>query len=52
MIVTKVRSYMDSRVQPIINTYWSDDAFPFELLASFKDLQLGGLGYAPVDLRL
>src|SRR5260370_30111598 len=44
-IVKKVRTYMESNVQPIINKYWSDDAFPFELLPSFKELGLGGLGY-------
>jgi alkylation response protein AidB-like acyl-CoA dehydrogenase len=44
-IVKKVRTYMETKVQPIINKYWSDDAFPFELLPSFKELQLGGLGY-------
>ena len=44
-IVRKVRAYMETKVQPIINKYWSDDAFPFELLPSFKDLKLGGLGY-------
>src|SRR6195256_5298918 len=44
-IVGKVRTYMDTKVQPIINKYWSDDAFPFELLPSFKELQLGGLGF-------
>jgi glutaryl-CoA dehydrogenase len=44
-LVTRVRTYMESRVQPIINKYWSDDAFPFELLPSFKELQLGGLGF-------
>src|SRR3954466_11506877 len=44
-IVKKVRAYMETKVQPIINKYWSDDAFPFELLPSFKELQLGGLGY-------
>src|SRR5258706_742069 len=44
-IVGKVRAYMDTKVQPIINKYWSDDAFPFELLPSFKELNLGGLGF-------
>jgi alkylation response protein AidB-like acyl-CoA dehydrogenase len=44
-IVRKVRAYMETKVQPVINKYWSDDAFPFELLPSFKELQLGGLGY-------
>jgi glutaryl-CoA dehydrogenase len=44
-IVKKVRTYVDTKVQPIINKYWSDDAFPFELLPSFKELGLGGLGF-------
>src|SRR5882672_8799536 len=44
-IVKKVRAYMESKVQPVINKYWSDDAFPFELLPSFKELPIGGLGF-------
>src|SRR5258705_13855365 len=44
-IVKKVRAYMETKVQPIINKYWSDDAFPFELLPSFKEVGLGGLGF-------
>src|SRR6478736_1569262 len=44
-VVTKVRTYMQTKVQPIINKYWSDDAFPFELLPSFKELGIGGLGF-------
>jgi glutaryl-CoA dehydrogenase len=43
--VKKVRAYMDTKVKPIIAKYWSDDAFPFELLPSFKELGIGGLGY-------
>jgi alkylation response protein AidB-like acyl-CoA dehydrogenase len=44
-IVKKVRTYMETKVQPVINKYWSDDAFPFELVPSFKELGLGGLGF-------
>src|SRR5260370_14184564 len=44
-LVKNVRAYMETKVQPIINKYWSDDAFPFELLPSFKELNLGGLGF-------
>ena len=40
----QVRSFMESRVAPIINKYWVEDSFPFELLPAFKDLNLGGLG--------
>src|ERR1700761_1428589 len=44
-VVAKVRAYMESKVQPVINKYWADDAFPFELLSSFKGLGIGGLGF-------
>ena len=43
-IVKKVREYMEAKVQPIINKYWVEDEFPFELLPSFKELKLAGLG--------
>ncbi|WFU45713.1 acyl-CoA dehydrogenase family protein (plasmid) [Bradyrhizobium sp. CB82] len=43
--VKKVRVFMESKVKPIVNKYWSDDAFPFELLPSFKELGIGGLGF-------
>ena len=43
-IIKKVRNYMEANVQPIINKYWVEDSFPFELLPSFKELNLSGLG--------
>lgn len=43
-IVNKVRAYMETEVQPIINKYWVEDSFPFELLPSFKELGIAGLG--------
>src|SRR5712672_573420 len=43
-IVKQVRAYMEAKVQPIITKYWAEDAFPFELLPSFKELNIGGLG--------
>src|ERR1700750_3255158 len=43
-IVKKVRAYMETNVQPIINKYWVEDSFPFELLPSFKELGIAGLG--------
>src|SRR5260370_23072208 len=45
-VVKKVRTYMETKVQPVINKYWADDAFPFELLPSLKnELGIGGLGF-------
>ena len=43
-ILRQVRSFMESMVAPIINKYWVEDSFPFELLPAFKELNIGGLG--------
>jgi alkylation response protein AidB-like acyl-CoA dehydrogenase len=40
-----LRTFVETKVQPIINKYWADDAFPFELLPSFEELGIGGLGF-------
>src|SRR5262245_10626716 len=43
-ILKKVRAFMESKVAPIINKYWGEDAFPFELLPAFKELGFAGVG--------
>jgi glutaryl-CoA dehydrogenase len=43
-IVKKVRAYMEAKVAPIINKYWVEDSFPFELLPSYKELGIAGIG--------
>jgi glutaryl-CoA dehydrogenase len=43
-LVKTVRQFMEGKVAPVINQYWADDAFPFELLPAFKELDIGGLG--------
>ena len=43
-LVRKIRAFMETKVAPIINKYWAEDAFPFELLPAFKELDIGGLG--------
>jgi alkylation response protein AidB-like acyl-CoA dehydrogenase len=43
-LVRQIRSFMESKVAPIINKYWAEDAFPFELIPAFKELNIGGLG--------
>src|SRR3984957_1624528 len=50
-LVKQVRAFMESKVAPIINKYWTDDAFPFELLPAFKELNVGGLGYESYGCR-
>jgi glutaryl-CoA dehydrogenase len=39
-----VRAFMETKVAPIINKYWAEDAFPFELLPALAKLGIGGLG--------
>src|SRR5215471_13937515 len=43
-VVKRVRTFMEANVAPIINKYWVEDAFPFELLPAFKELGLAGVG--------
>ena len=43
-LLREVRSFMETKVAPVIDKYWADDAFPFELLPAFKQLNIGGLG--------
>jgi len=40
----RVRTFMETKVAPIITQYWVDDAFPFDLLPNLKELGIGGLG--------
>jgi glutaryl-CoA dehydrogenase len=42
--VKRVRAFMESKVAPIVTKYWTEDAFPFELLPAIKELGIGGLG--------
>src|SRR5262245_13177963 len=43
-LLKQVRAFMETKVAPIINKYWIEDSFPFELLPEIKKLNLGGLG--------
>jgi alkylation response protein AidB-like acyl-CoA dehydrogenase len=43
-ILKQVREFMETKVAPIINKYWVEDSFPFELLPAFKELNLAGVG--------
>jgi glutaryl-CoA dehydrogenase len=44
-ILQKVRAFMEGRVAPVINKYWLEDSFPFELVPGFRDLEVAGMGY-------
>jgi glutaryl-CoA dehydrogenase len=41
-ILRKVREFAETKVAPVISKYWLDDAFPFELLPAFRELNIGG----------
>jgi glutaryl-CoA dehydrogenase len=43
-VLKQVRTFMETTVAPIITKYWVEDAFPFEVLPAFKELNIGGLG--------
>jgi glutaryl-CoA dehydrogenase len=36
----QVRASMETKIAPVINKHWGEDAFPFELLPAFKELNL------------
>jgi glutaryl-CoA dehydrogenase len=44
-ILQKVRTFMESKVAPIINQYWLEDSFPFDLVPGIRELQVSGAGY-------
>ena len=44
-ILRKVRTFMEETVAPVINTYWENDAFPFELIPAIRDLGIVGVGF-------
>jgi glutaryl-CoA dehydrogenase len=41
----RVRAFMETNVAPVINKFWAEDSFPFELLPGIRDLKISGLGY-------
>ena len=44
-LLKKVRAFMEAKVAPVINKYWAQDAFPFELVPAIRDLNIVGVGY-------
>src|SRR5271154_7063870 len=44
-VLKRVRTFMEGQVAPVINKYWSEDSFPFELIPGIRDLKISGAGY-------
>jgi len=43
-VIRQVRTFMETKVAPIITKYWIEDEFPFELVPAIKELNIGGAG--------
>ena len=43
-VLKQVRTFMQTKVAPIITKHWVEDSFPFELLPGVKELNIGGVG--------
>lgn len=41
----EVRAFMKTKVAPVINKYWAEDSFPFEIIPGIRDLKIAGSGY-------
>ena len=50
-ILKEVRRFMETDVAPVITKYWAEDAFPFELLPGFRNLNIASLGYEGYGCR-
>jgi alkylation response protein AidB-like acyl-CoA dehydrogenase len=44
-LLGRVRVFMEGTVAPVINRYWAEDAFPFELIPAIRDLGIAGVGF-------
>src|SRR5580698_5174650 len=44
-ILQRVRTFMETKVAPVINKHWLEDSFPFDLVPDFRDLKIAGAGY-------
>ena len=49
-VVKQVRTFMEAKVAPVINKYWAEDAFPFELLPGIAELNIVGVGFEGLRL--
>jgi glutaryl-CoA dehydrogenase len=45
VLLEQVRAFMEERVAPVINRYWTRAEFPFDLVEPWAELGVGGLAY-------
>ncbi len=41
----RVREFTEGVIAPVIEDYWSRDAFPFEIIPKMAEVGIGGVGY-------
>ena len=44
-LLKRVRAFMETNVAPVINNYWAEDSFPFDILPGIRELNIVGAGY-------
>jgi glutaryl-CoA dehydrogenase len=44
-ILQRVREFMKSQVQPLVDRYWMHGEFPFEVIPGIRELDVVGMGY-------
>src|SRR5579863_1293886 len=44
-LLKRVREFTEGVVAPVIEDYWSRDAFPFEIIPKIAEVGIGGVGY-------
>lgn len=44
-LLKRVREFTEGGVAPVIEDYWSRDAFPFEIIPKMAEVGIGGVGY-------
>jgi alkylation response protein AidB-like acyl-CoA dehydrogenase len=44
-VLDRVRAFAETEVAPIIEKYWAEGNFPFDLIPKIKELNIAGVGY-------
>src|SRR5258705_2231168 len=44
-LLKRVREFTESVIAPVIEDYWSRDAFPFEIITKMAEVGIGGGGF-------
>jgi glutaryl-CoA dehydrogenase len=44
-LLKRVREFTEGTIAPVIEDYWSRDAFPFEIIPKMAEVGIGGVGY-------